>query len=59
MLLAEKYAMADIATMKARERNDGQSDLINAVLDLRSGMSQEEAVKKYGEETVRRALIIK
>ncbi len=37
----------------------GQTTLVNAIQDLRSGMTKEELLKKYGEHTVELAYAVK
>ena len=40
-------------------RAEGQNDLVNATQDARKGVSYEELVNIYGEETAKNAILIK
>lgn len=64
MLLAEKYAAADLRAVRSYERKEGheegQSILVDAVKRLRAGETPEQLMKSgVDEKTVNLAMTIK
>lgn len=60
MLLAEKYAAADLRAVRSYERKEGQSILLDAVKRIRAGETPEQLMKSgVDEKTVNLAMTIK
>lgn len=63
MILAEKYAIADLNAVMSYERHEGraegQAKLMAAIKDARTGISYDDLVVKYGKDTAKNAMIMK